>query len=179
MTKADVRAKMNMICNLAAQIKALKVELVGIDTCDDGLWDGLDDLSDGTISEAEALEVLNEYYDELDEGEDTDDYPSIVIDPQTLWTKLILPVAGGALVAENCCSDFDTRQMCLMYQTDAADELDIALAEVKRGEQAEIDGKPADNRDIDVYEYSDVYSEDWQSRFTLKREEIEEIFGNS
>ena len=101
------------------------------------------------------------------------------MDPKTLWTKLILPVAGGALVAENCCSDFDTRQMCLIYQTDAADELDIALAEVKRGELAEIDGKPVNNRDIDVYEYSDVYSKDWQNRFTLKRDEIEEIFGNS
>lgn len=173
MTKADVRAKLNMICNLTAQIIALKNELTGIDACDDGLFDELDDLCDGIDSGAEAWEKLKDYYNELDEGEDTGNYPSVIVDPATLWTKLIQPVPGGSLIAETCGSDYDTRQMVLEYETDGCIAQDLALAEVKQGELAVIDGKAKDNEDVDVYTYTDAYSEDWQGRFTIKRSDVE------
>ena len=45
-------------------------------------------------------------------------------------------------------------------------------AEVKRGDLAECDGKPADNKDVDLYIWSDPQKEDYQQRYTLSYEDL-------
>ena len=83
---------------------------------------------------------------------------------------------GGELVAYTGVSDYDTRQAGILYYDKEGNPLDLALAEVRRGELAVSDGKDPDNEDIDLMVWGDIYSEDYTEKITFEKEKIEDAF---
>ena len=70
---------------------------------------------------------------------------------------------GGYLVAKrNPDPNYDG--ICIVFETDDGDIIDIVLTECK----AEND----DKKKIDVYCYEDVYTENFTKKYTLDNEEI-------
>lgn len=83
---------------------------------------------------------------------------------------------GGFLNAYVCSSDCQTAQACTAYAGALDDPgIELTLAEVKAGELAISDGKPEDNRDVDLYIYGDPHDEDFTERLTLRAEDIDEV----
>lgn len=81
---------------------------------------------------------------------------------------------GGRLVAYTSESDYDTRQAGIMFYDTEGNPLDLALAEVKRGELAEVSGKDPDNEDIDLMVWGDAYSESYTEEITLPKSDIDD-----
>lgn len=83
---------------------------------------------------------------------------------------------GGKLVAYTGESDYDTPQAGIMYYDKEGNPLGLALAEVRRGELAVIDGKDPDNEDIDLIVWGDIYSDDYTEKITFTKDKIEDAF---
>ena len=58
-----------------------------------------------------------------------------------------------------------------MYEKDG-DLIDLALAEVKSGELAEVANLKPDNKDIDLYVFSDPETEDYTDRYRIPYDKI-------
>jgi hypothetical protein len=157
MTKEEAKSKLRLMENLANEIAKLKEALTQVDTCDDYLFDTLEEIQSNETSFKEAWLSLEEYYDDDDE-EITVDTPAISINDFGYIT-VNQPVDGGTLSVSICHSDYGTPQADIIYTADNNYEHELAFAEIKRGPIAETKGKPADNKDIDLYVYPTVYSE--------------------
>lgn len=181
MTKANVQEMLEMIDNLSRQIEVIQQGLLDAAELEDVVFDAVNMIKDGEMTAEEAWNEIELCYEDLEEGDNTFKAPKLIVDSQWFqYVKLVQPVPGGCLIAETSTSDFDTRQMGLEYQQgDACTPIDLALAEVKRGEIALNDGKNADNQDVDVYVYSDPTTEGFVSRFSLKYDELLELMADS
>lgn len=77
--------------------------------------------------------------------------------------ELIVPINGGSICAwRNHSTENPAVGLC--YRTEDGTMLDIAYAEafMENG-----------GRDVFVYTYDDVFDEDWQRRFVLRKADIE------
>ena len=169
MTKEEANTKLKMMENLANEIAKLKEALTQVDTCDDYLFDTLEEIQSNETSFEEAWLSLEEYYDDDDE-EITVDTPAISINDFGYIT-VNQPVDGGTLSVSICHGDYGTPQADIMYVTDNGYEHELAFAEIKRGVLAEIKDKPADNRDIDLYVYPNT-NDDKRVDYNYKYEEL-------
>lgn len=134
------------------------------------------------LSHTEALHAdkvmeFMKRYNYIDDSETDYDItiPEINIHPDTLFCDMTVPVDGGKLSVFNSCSDNNTQQMGIGYlYGEDGDFIDLALTEVKRGELAVIDGLPEDNKDIDLYVYSDPHDEDYTEKIHIAFNDIAE-----
>lgn len=116
----------------------------------------------------------NGLLDCLPEGEDIS-FPAVKITGDGRFIDVDRPVDGGVLTAYSFVSDYGTCQTGLSYRTDDGIVTDIACAEVKRGELAKVNGYPEDNKDVDVYVWGDLYSEDFSEHFSISHDELESM----
>lgn len=80
---------------------------------------------------------------------------------------------GDKLAAYLCESDFGTYQTGSMYYDKTGSPMDISLAEIKKGDLAQYNHLPENNRDVDVLIWEDPFDENYTKKFTLKNSDIE------
>ncbi|MBO5435935.1 hypothetical protein J6A31_09085 [bacterium] len=101
--------------------------------------------------------------------------PKLELNTNLLWFTIKVPTDNGHLIVYNCESDFGTKQIGMDYSVEnETDELtvQIATAEIKKGELAEVSHLSSDNKDVDVYTYSNVFDEDYTDKFTIKHNDV-------
>ena len=76
--------------------------------------------------------------------------------------EIRIKVNGGTLIAF-AHNDPYFPSIAILFETENGDLIDVALAEVKAENS---------NKDIDVYTYEDVTTEDFTRKFTIKHNEI-------
>ena len=175
-TKNSIKAKLALAINLAEQCHKLTNEVTEALTQsdDDDLYTTMDAIVN--LEQTNVDELMKEledkgYFKDAHITEDGEELPVAAIDvtnPYNISVKI--PVDNNFLIAAVTAAD-DNIQASIMHETDGY-EIDIAMAEVKRGEIATMDKKPADNKDIDLYSYTDPYSEDYQRKDTIKFDDI-------
>lgn len=79
---------------------------------------------------------------------------------------------GGRMTAYISTSDDNTIQTgCIYYDADNF-PMDLCMAEVKKGDLAEVKGLPRDNKDIDLYLWTNPYSEDYTEVRTVSYKDM-------
>lgn len=79
--------------------------------------------------------------------------------------EIRVKVDGGYLISgRNVDPNYDGIYVC--FESDSGYIVDIAIAEVKSENNKEV---------IDVYNYEDVSSEEWTSKFSIKTKDIKEV----
>lgn len=181
-TRQSIKAKLQLMMNFAALAAEIgdSISDTLTETLNDDIFDTLDAIKCGEITaDDNGLELLMSEMDEngyfenarLEEGEELH-VPTLSIDDM-MNLIMKIPVSGGQLILSRGQSDDMTEQACIMYQPEKSDyEIDIAFAEVKAGEIVTIHNKPADNKDIDLYVFSDPYSEDFTNKYEIKHDDI-------
>lgn len=138
-----------------------------------GLSAGHGNLPD-TAGTVEALEKIG-FMENREEGECAV-RPFIKTAQGGAIVTAVIKAQGGFPNAYVCSSDCQTAQACTAYAGALDDPgIELTLAEVKAGELAISDGKPEDNRDVDLYIYGDPHDEDFTERLTLRAEDIDEV----
>lgn len=172
MTKTEIRNCFMIMENLGRLCRQISEKVVGECRGNKGcgnkdlLRESLDDIIAGKASAENEWRDLGFMFDNCVEGNENS-APQITIDPNGNVT-VKQSVDGGTLVTAICCPDKDgTEQAVLMFENGDGDAFDLAMAEQKRGELAKFDDKDADNKDIDLYVWSDPSTEDYQYKFPL------------
>ena len=120
------------------------------------------------------IEKIMTHVNKIDYIEKSDvniNVPEIEID-KYLNAIINLKTDGGKLTAYNSTPDNQTMQDALDYITDEGNQIQLAMAEVKKGELADT----PDNKNIDVYSYNDIYSDDYTDKFTINYNDIDDAF---
>lgn len=181
MTKNAIKAKLQLAVNLASLTNKVCDDLCNSLTPDDYLCDLTDNIrcNERTdVNEIMAeLETAN-YFADADIIEDGPEVPVPELNIEN-GTNLSIktPVNGGYLIAETGESDFGTKQACLLYEYNDY-QIDLAFAEVRAGELAEIANLSADNKDVDLYIYENPYSEDYTSKKTISHTDIQKALSD-
>lgn len=118
----------------------------------------------------------NSYYKNTpSEDEDEIIVPELKFDIATMSMTVNVKVNDNDyLTVSNSTADFNTQQMSIGYvHGDSNTMIDIALAEIKKGELAEVHNLASDNKDIDLYVYDDPYNEDFTIHKQIEYSEIE------
>ncbi len=176
-TKASVKAKVEMLINLVEVVTELGDSLyndvrslTGSDDLD-YVFQILQDIEEQRLENPDEIVELLSLPQDTEEGEKIDITTISLVGKR--WYKLEQKVPGGSLVADIWTADYNTQAASLCYQPEESrGEISLAVAEVKQGELAELDGKSADNKDIDLYVYGDTRSEDWTDKVVLSHDEI-------
>ena len=135
------------------------------------------DLVEAALSETHDKEHLKENLLKVgieDSDETVTPYPQIHFNegyPRLVEINIETP-AGINLCSYAGESDYDTMQAGITVKSPIEgkdgktyfNEYDLAMAEIKRGELAEIDGLKPDNKEISLYTYSDPSSEDYTNK---------------
>lgn len=178
MTKNYIEAQLRLIHNLAEQAvdvsHDLFYELTTETTDQDAMIDQLNRLNGGEVEGIDEFirDFINEYAPKnMPEGEPVQGTTIRVTSPKCI--ELRAPTGKGELLSYVYPSDGET--MCCgvsYFEKTTESEIDLCVAEVKKGVLAETNGKPADNEDIDIYVYGSPYCEDWSDMKTVKYTEI-------
>lgn len=131
----------------------------------DAYLDTLEDIADGEITESETAmtELKDILADESDiELLDDDDGEKAVsfktIGPSNM--EIRTPVDGNTFVAWIGASDYNSKNCGIVYETPDT-EFDLAMAEVKKDSLAIVHSLKPDNKDIDLYVWGDINTEDF------------------
>lgn len=176
MTKETIREHLKLAMNLAELTRQVceKLESELAETSEDVLFDVLNEI------QAYKLTDLDEAMKRLDDAcvfaacneneENTLQAPELFLG-NDLTVVVRIPANGGNLILANGESDYGTKQIDLMYEKDGS-LIDLALAEVKSGELAEIANQKPDNKDIDLYVFADPETEDYTNRYRIPYDKI-------
>ena len=168
MTKETIREHLKLAMNLAELTRQVceKLESELAETSEDVLFDVLNEI------QAYKLTDLDEAMKRLDDAcvfaacneneENTLQAPELFLGDD-LTVVVRIPANGE--------SDYGTKQIDLMYEKDGS-LIDLALAEVKSGELAEIANQKPDNKDIDLYVFADPETEDYTNRYRIPYDKI-------
>lgn len=202
MTKNQIKAELKLAINLAEQCRNVTNDLISslTESYDDDLFDLMDEISCGNATNVNEIMSRLEgdgYFDDTKITEDGDEIITPVIEisdivdvtvkiPTNLNTITVkdlgsndtdIQISNDYLVASITSTDNATPQVSILFETND-NQIDIAMAEIKHGELAEIDGKTPGNKDIDLYCYTDPYTEDWQRKDTIKYDEVKDAVDN-
>lgn len=172
-TKSKAKILVKLLEELANQASRIRSALTDVEDSDDGLFDTLDEVTNGEIDAEEAWKEIEEYYED-DDPDDDDVYEvtEIDVDPNSLYVTLKQPVDGGKLVAGICSSDCGTFQTYSGYENAEGGYVDLTMAEVKRGLLAVANNMPEDNKDVEMYVWSDPATEDYTYNFRLEHNDL-------
>lgn len=181
MTKKELEGRLALAVNLAAETKKV-LETVRQELDDQGVTssDAIFDLSDRIMSG--ELSDVDDIFEELEDSGALDDMeegekiliPTISLDANNLTSvEVSLPMDdGGRMTAYISTSDDNTIQTgCIYYDADNF-PMDLCMAEVKKGDLAEVKGLPRDNKDIDLYLWTNPYSEDYTEVRTVSYKDM-------
>lgn len=126
-----------------------------------------------------ALKVVDQICEKanIEEGEPVAT-PFVEINPETasfIETGVVYPNEERltAYVAE---SDYGTFQTGALFQNKDGKQLDLCLAEIKKGDLAENYRYSKDNKNIDIYLWSNPFSEEYTTNTTVYYDDIEKTF---
>ena len=176
MTKEAIKEHLKLAMNLAELTRQVceKLESELAETSEDVLFDVLNEIQSYELTDLdEAMERLDDacaFTACNEDEEDTLKAPELLLDDD-LSVVVRVPANGGNLVLANGESDYGTKQVSIMYEKDG-DLIDLALAEVKSGELAEVANLKPDNKDIDLYVFSDPETEDYTDRYRIPYDKI-------
>lgn len=165
-TKNKIHAQLKMIKHLNNISQSIADNIINsIPSADDKIKNLLSHIEIFDVLDTDAIlrNLTMHGYVTDDDTNDSIAIPDINIDPEMLTCDISVPVNGGKLTAYTCRSDYNTQQVGIGYECND-NIIDLALAEVKSGQLAETDGLPSDNKDIDLYTYSDPYNEDYTAK---------------
>lgn len=171
MTKETIREQLALAMNLAALTKQVceKIENELAETADDVLFDVTNGIQSYELTDVdEAMKILDDAWCFVVCDENKDEklvVPKLELD-EALNLTVKVPVNGGNLVIANTEYSNDTKQICLLYEKDGY-LIDLAFAEVKAGELAE-----PDNKDIDLYVYTDPETEEYTKHYRIPYDKI-------
>lgn len=176
MNKNAIRARIDLIKSLLRCADTIMDELnTGIEKSDDAMYDIT--CYTNLIAKESTEEILDELiaagYIDANEDDGEKLYPPS-IETNNLWITVTQTVPGGQLCVGTCTSDYNTPQAYIDYiasdsKSDVLSEINLALAEIKRGELAE----KSDNQDINLYVWSDPYQEDMTHNWIIKKSDID------
>lgn len=181
MTQKEVMGKLALAVNLAAETKKMlgvirqELDNQGV-TSFDALFDISDRIMSGELSDVDdIMEELEDSgaLDDMEEGKEIL-VPTISVDANNLASvEISLPMDdGGRMTAYTSTSDDNTIQTgCIYYDADNF-PMDLCMAEVKKGDLAEVKGLPRDNKDIDLYLWTNPYSEDYTEVRTVSYKDM-------
>lgn len=174
MTKSKIRRYVTMAVNLSAAAAVLLDEI--IDATDeecDVIFDITDSIRDGSRTDIDEIMSDIEKTGCFDNISEDGNIPTSEIEIDKNGNICIKqPVNGGKLIAFNSVADYGTGQVGLGYEAPDGSVIDLSFAEVKNGELAKVNNLPPDNKDIDIYLYSDVFTEDFTQHNTIKYDDI-------
>ena len=111
----------------------------------------------------------------IPDGEEVN-LPSLKVQYMGQITELTCPVGDGKLAATlsaiGTC-DNSVQSWASYYAPNGA-PIDLALAEVKKGELAECSGLPEDNQDIDLYIWRNPFTDDYTDKIQISHKDIVE-----
>lgn len=173
MTKNQVKEILQMAVNFSAITQTLFDDLRKTHNKDIG--DIIEGITIGRLTD------VNNIMSELEKRgclgaieDDGDDKPIIVPEIKLIgsgYTEASLPVNGGELIVGVSNLDQDAGQAYIDYKYNDT-VIDLALAEVKTRELAEAASLPTDNKDIDLYLYSNPHKEDYQEHVRVRYDDI-------
>lgn len=181
MTKKELEGRLALAVNLAAETKKVletvrqKLDDQGV-TSSDTLFDLSDRIMSGELSDIDdIMEELEDSgsLDDMEEGEEIL-IPAISLDANNLASvEISLPIDdGGRMTAYTSTPDGHTIQNgCIYYDADNT-PMDLCMAEVKKGDWAEVNDRFRDNRDIDLYLWSNPYSESYTEVRTVSYKDV-------
>ena len=174
MTKNRIRHYVTMAVNLSAATAVLLDKITDAANKErDAISDITTSIRNGSCTDID--EIMSDiektgYFDDMSEGSDIPASEIEIDSNENICIKQ--PVNGGKLIAFNSVADYGTGQVGLGYETPDGSVIDLSFAEVKNGELAKVNDLPPDNKDIDVYAYSDVFTEDLTQHNTIKYDDI-------
>lgn len=178
MTKNALKAKIQMAVNLAALTKSLCNDICDALTTspDDDIYALTDNIQ--SYERTDVAEIMKQLEDDgyFADAHITEDGPAIAVPEITLGSPQVIsieiPVGNNSrLIAGTCVADCETPQAFIDYKFDDCG-INIALAEIKKDELAKASSLPADNKDIDVYVWSDPHTEDYTHSHRIKFDDI-------
>lgn len=172
-----MKAKIQLMMSFAqatAKIKELIVNSFA-ESIDDGIFNLLDAIQ--VCEESNIDNIMSKIEDYLQDAKLMEGQPVAV--PYVSCGDYIYSMEAGVqypngerLAAYVSESDLETFQAgSIFYATDNS-PIDLTMAEIKKGELAKVHKLPEDNKDIDVYVWSDVNTEDYTKRFSLNHADI-------
>ena len=162
-TKKELFERIKLLSNLTHEAREIANTILRDLPESDEVFYIINDVMRGNPEEVDeqfaALEKGG-WLSNIPEGEDIS-FPAVKFTGKGSFIEIERPVDGGTLVAYNYASDYNTHGVGLIYKTSTGDDTDLALAEVKRGELAEIHGYPTDNKNVDLMIWGNPDSEDY------------------
>ena len=179
-----LKAKLKLMANFAEEAKKIGDEIADMfewDMQDDMLWDILNEIQDCERPASEMDATVKELADagllkDWEQGEVLTNSVSVKF-CNVNSLEIEIETGNGKISSYISVPDLDgsVEAGTIYYAKDQAGDLypvDICTASVKKGELAEANKLPKDNEDIDVYVWSDPYSEDYTRKLTIPHNDI-------
>lgn len=185
-TKKMVYAKMRMLQEISQQLKYLEEDILQqIHTDSNAVFGNvtkeLQALVAGDRTLDEAFRNMDSCFafDNMEEGEDVI-LPSIKIRHGGDMIDVSLATKYGDSVDATICYadnyEAGSVQASIGYTINKGKTnelpIDLALAEVKRGELAKVNELPRDNKDIDIYLWTDPYTNEYTNMYRIKHTDV-------
>lgn len=180
-TKNDVKAKVALMVSLATATKKMYNDILDSfkKNMDDGLFDLLNMVQDNEITSVDEIMVeLESYTSEMEDGEPMD-LPYIKVDHIGSIEAGVTYPDGSRLAGYLCESDFGSWQAGGILYTKEGSPVDLCMAEIKKGDLAEVVGLNPDNKDVDLYVWADAYKEDYTNTYKVLNDNILEALGEN
>ena len=177
-TKNSIKAKFLLMINLSDQLKKIGDELYNSLTEyeEDDLADLLTNIQNKEITDIDSIMKFledNKYFKDAHITEDGDQVEAAHIEirsPSNISVKI--KSGNEALITYLDELDTGTYQVGNAYEAEDGTVVDLCFAEIKKGELAETAHLSSDNKDIDLYTYGNVYSEEYTNKETIKYEDL-------
>lgn len=161
MTKNEVRAKVELMTNLAAELAKLQDSIVE-HTGNSQIYELLNHVRMTAESSPSRIMSLLEEYGYFKDAGITEEGETVLVPTISINKDYIsdieasLPLGDkGRLTAYTNLSDSGTYQTGTMYYDKDDFPVDLTLSEIKKSELAETHGMDKDNRDIEMYLWTD------------------------
>lgn len=183
-TKNEAVAYLSVIKNLSSELK--KIEDMTISKFQEAGFSNndiyymlkilRDDIQMTNDSDRNSIDTVGKLYLKNLENGKYGPVPQINIDPISLLTEVSLALEdGSSLVAFAISPDRESFQVGTGFVTEDKQPFDLTMSEIKRGDLAIVNKMPANNMDIDIYTWSNPYTEDYTDKSTIYHDDISKI----
>lgn len=182
MTKQVIKARLELLKNLAEEAAKIEEQLCEdlTESLDDDIYTLLDEVRYGERSDID--EVMNEleengYFAEakIADGEGII-LPHIDLSNNGYIMDMILEIPGeAAFVASANYAGNESAQVSLSYRAPGQSLIDLAMVEVKMNDLAEISHLSRNNKDVDLYVWEDLTTEDYTRKTRFSYEDLKKI----
>lgn len=182
MTKQAIKARLNLLVNLAEEVAKIETQLCEdlTESLDDDIYTLLDEVRYGERADIdEVMKDLEEngYFSEakITDGEEVI-LPHISLNDNGYIMDMTLEIPGeAAFVASANYAGDESAQMSLSYRTPGQSLIDLAMAEVKMNDLAEVSHLERDNKDVDLYVWEDLTTDDYTRKTHFVYENLKKI----